>query len=95
MKIADHSASNRGIAAFLKREALSRAAKEWMKTEPNDEADIAFEAVLLNNGVIDPDDVVYEIYSDAPETVMVRVNGNTLIEIDVESGCHLRGQADE
>jgi hypothetical protein len=83
------------FAASLKRAALSAAAQDWMKTEPNDdEADLAFTQFMYTTSMIDGDDIVDEIWSDAPETVMVRINGGTLIEIDVGSGSYMRGTAD-
>jgi hypothetical protein len=94
MKTVDHSASNRAIAAFLKRDSISKAATAWMATEPNDDADIEFEIALMNANIVQFGDQVDEIWSDAPETVMVRVNESTLIEIDIESGSYMRGQAD-
>ena len=84
--------------AKARRAAISEAARVWLATtadNPNDEADIAFESVLLAASVIDPDDLVDEIWSDSPETLMLVVNGATIIEIDVESGNYHRGTADE
>lgn len=87
------------IAAWTRRAAITKAAYDWLTARRNDpaneEADIPLDAALHTNGVLHPDDVIYEIWSDAPETLMLRVNGSTIIEIDVESGNYLRGEADE
>ena len=82
--------------AKTRRTATTAAAREWMKTEPgNDEADIALEAVLVSTGTVKRGEAIEEIWSDAPETLMLRVNGATIIEIDVESGNSMRGTSDE
>jgi len=84
--------------AKARRTAISEAARAWLATtadNPNDEADIALESVLLAASVIDPIDQVDEVWSDSPETLMLVVNGATIIEIDVESGNYHRGTADE
>jgi len=81
--------------AQSRRTAISAAATAWMATEPPDnEADLAFESAALSAGVIQPGEFIDEIWSDTPETVMVRT-GDILVEIDVESGCTARGHADE
>lgn len=83
--------------AKARRAAISEAARAWLATRAadplNDESDIALESVLLATSVIDPDDEVDEVWSDSPETLMLVVNGSTIIEIDVESGNHHRGEA--
>lgn len=85
--------------AKARRAAITKAAYDWLTARRNDpaneEADLSLDAALRVNGVILPDDAIYEIWSDAPETLMLRVNGSTLIEIDVGSGNSLRGEADE
>ena len=82
--------------AKARRAAISGAARAWLAITAdnhNDEDDIALESVLLAASAIDPDDEVDEVWSDSPETLMLVVNGSTIIEIDVESGNYHRGEA--
>lgn len=83
--------------AHVRRMAISRAVLEWMNTTHGipDEHDIDLEAALILNGVLQDDDVVEEIWSDSFETLMIRLDTGTLIEIDSESGNSLRGEADD
>lgn len=87
------------ISARARRAAITKAAYDWLtarRSDPtNEESDIPLDAALRTNGVVHDDDAIYEIWSDAPETLMLRVNGSTIIEIDVDSGNFLRGEADE
>lgn len=80
---------NLATNAYTRRRELSQACKAWQARHT------ALEAVLLATRVIRPLEFVDKVWSDSPETVMVRVNGSTLIEIDVESGNHARGTAAE
>jgi len=93
-----HNTSSRHIAAFLRRQKIASAVEAWMATCPTDhEADEALKAALIADDVhlIHMFDEVEEIWSDAPETLMLRLKTGTLIEIDVESGNSLRGMADK
>jgi hypothetical protein len=87
--------------AASRRDAIAKAAREWIEAHTadptSDEAhfDIALESHLLTNGVLTDDDILYGIWFDNPETLMLRVNGSTIIEIDVESGNYMSGEADE
>lgn len=82
--------------AKSRRTATTTAAREWMKTEPgNDEADIALEAVLVATGTVKRGEAIEEIWSDAPETLMLSLTDGIIIEIDVESGNSMRGTSDE
>ena len=83
-----------------RRDAITAACNIWihdarLDESTQDEADIRFEEALFTNGVLQKDDAIYEIWADTPETLLLRVNGSTIIEIDVESGNFLRGEADE
>ena len=87
--------------AKTRRDAIAKAAREWIAAHTadptSDEAhfDIALESHLLTNGVLTDDDILYGIWSDSPETLMLRINGGTIVEIDVESGNYMSGEADE
>lgn len=83
------STINLATNAYIRRRVLSDACKAWLTHGA------AFEDALLATRVIRPLEFVDKVWSDSPETVMVRVHGSTLIEIDVESGNHMRGTADE
>lgn len=84
--------------AKIQRERIAKASREWIASQvvnpENREADIDLELHLVDD-VLTNDDILDEIWSDSPETLMLRVNGSTIIEIDVESGNYLRGEADE
>lgn len=85
------------ISARARRAAITKAAYDWLTARRNDpaneEADVPLDAALRANGVVYDDDAIYEIWSDSPETLMLRVNDSTIIEIDVDSGNYLRGGA--
>lgn len=85
--------------AKARRAAITKAAYDWLTARRNDpaneEADIPLDAALRENNVVHLLDIVDEIWSDAPETLMLRLESGTLIEIDVDSGNFLRGEADE
>lgn len=77
--------------ATVIRQMVATAAQVWMSTDPDtEEADIAFEAVLLAAGVITEDDVVESIESTDPVTLVV-ITGEEAIEINVQTGCYIRG----
>ena len=84
--------------AKIQRERIAKASLEWIASQAinpeNREADIDLELHLVDD-VLTIDDILDEIWSDSPETLMLRVNGSTIIEIDIESGNYLRGEADE
>lgn len=85
--------------AYIRRMAISRAVLEWTNNAYGirpDECDVDLERALLVNGVLFHDDIVEDMWSESSdEVLMIRLGDGTLIEIDAESGLHLRGKADE
>lgn len=92
MKTVDHTPSNHGIAAMLKRETLARAAFAWIKSDQTDEDDIALEAALRDTGTLSEDEAILEIFmDDIVDVVVVLESGTEAICIDIESGNTARG----
>lgn len=77
--------------AALRRMAIATAAQVWISTDPGtEEADIAFEATLLAAQIITEDDIVEAIDSTDPVMLVVDL-GEEAIEINVQTGCAMRG----
>ncbi len=80
-----------------RRAAINAAARVWLDSGTDEstqqESNIRLDGALYAAGVVSLNSIVTEVWSDAPETLMVRLSDGTLIEIDVESGNFLRGEA--
>ena len=90
-----HLTANRTAPAYIRRQEIAKAAAVWGASCPtDDEAGIAFDAVLLICGVIQSGEFIDEIWQDCPESpVCILINGSEIIKIDSE-GNTLRGSVE-
>jgi hypothetical protein len=88
-------------SAAARRTAIAAAGQAWMKTVPGtteaEEADVAFEAALIENQIIEDNDVVMSIDAGTDEntiTVILNVDGGVeVLEIGISTGNIMRGTA--
>lgn len=84
--------------ASIRRKNVTEASREWITAQAEDptnfEPDIDLQASLEFNNVLRRSDVIEQIWSDHPDTLMISLEDGTLIEIDVESGNSMRGSSD-
>jgi len=82
--------------ASLRRARIAVAARTWIRetaADPtNEEIDLDLDNVLHVLAVLEDNDGIDEIWSDDPETLMIRLDSGTLIEIDTKTGNYLRGE---
>jgi len=67
--------------ARVKRAALAAAVAQYVNAACSDEADIAFEAVLVANGVTTPNDAILDIFADLDDDSL---KGGVLIHLEEE-----------